>query len=53
MVKPVTFGDPNVKDMYAMALAVFMPNKGLLVHNETYQECKFGHLSKATHLRIR
>lgn len=46
--------DPDAKDMYAMALAAFMANKEvLLVHSETNQECKFNHISKATHMRIR
>ncbi|TMP26934.1 hypothetical protein CWB99_16665 [Pseudoalteromonas rubra] len=46
--------DPDSDDMYSMALAAFMGGKEvLLVHDEANQECKFGHISKATHMRIR
>ncbi|NOU52140.1 hypothetical protein HG263_16545 [Pseudoalteromonas sp. JBTF-M23] len=48
--------DPDAKDMFALAMAAFMGEKEvMLVHRESVQdqECQFGHISKATHIRIR
>jgi len=46
--------DPDAQDMYSMALAAFMAGKEvLLAHDQNNQECKYGHISKATHMRIR
>lgn len=45
--------DPDAKDMLSIALAAFMSGKYVrVVHDAESPECIFGHINKATHIRI-